>query len=58
MIAMNNLKVDSHLQVCSNKKRISKVIQKCTFTYGVGDKNMVWFEGLVLDLGIHLFAEI
>ena len=34
------------------------MIQKCTFTYGGGDKNMVWFVGLVLGLGIHLFAEI
>ena len=52
------LKADSHLHVCSNKKRISKVIQKYTFTYGGGDKNMAWFVGLDLGLENHLFAEI
>ena len=52
------LKADSHLQVCSNKKRISRVIQKCTFIYGGGDKNMAWLVDMVLGLGIHLFAEI
>ena len=52
------VKVDSHLQVCSNKKKISRMIQKCMFTSGGGDKNMAWFVDLVLGLEIHLFAKI
>ena len=52
-----HIKADSHLQVCSNKKRISSDTKVHSHIWG-GDKNMAWYVSLVLGLEIHSFAEI